>query len=169
MILEALLGTPWWVYLVFLYLLKVGVGATKTHVVSVKKLFVIPVVFWIHSMTTILFSFQFSQFSCALYSFSLLCGMGGGWLLISNLNLKFDKYRGLIQVPGNWSTITLIMFVLSAKYYFGYSLAVNPEISQDPNFKILMLTVSGVCSGVFLGRLFCFLFRNSNALHENFN
>ena len=105
MIWEALIHTPWWVYLLFLYLLKVGFDATKTRVVSLKKLFILPSIFLTISINSLITSFRLSPSTIGVYLFSLLFGIGGGWLLVRNVNLKFDLQRVLIQLPGNWTTL----------------------------------------------------------------
>ena len=165
MIWEALIHTPWWVYLLFLYLLKVGFDATKTRVVSLKKLFILPSIFLAISINSLITSFRLSPSTIGVYLFSLLFGIGGGWLLVRNVNLKFDLQRVLIQLPGNWTTLILIMVIFSTKYYFGYSLAVDPMMAEDTSFELLMLSLSGVCTGLFLGRLTCYFFWKRSASH----
>lgn len=163
---QALTSTPWWVFLIFFYLMKVGYDATKTNIVSLKRLFILPSVLLVMSIKTLITSVPPYSFHLSFYFFSLLCGIIGGWMLVKNLDLQFDKRNGLVKLPGSWTTLILILIIFSAKYYFGYSLATNPDKAQDITFKVLMLSVSGVCTGLFLGRLFCYLLRKRVASHN---
>jgi len=164
---QALTHTPWWVYLLFFYVLKVGFDASKTNVVALKKLFIMPTVLLVMSLNTLLSSVQISGITLSSYALSLLLGVGGGWMLVRKLDLRFDKRRGLVRLPGSWVTLIVILSFFSAKYYFGYSLAIDPTKAEDTTFEIAMLSVSGISTGLFLGRLGCYLIRKKRAPHSD--
>lgn len=164
---QALKNTPWWVFFLFFYLMKVGLDATKTTVVSLKKLFILPIVFLVVSINTLVTSVQVNALTLGTYLFSLFCGVVGGWILVKNFNLQFDKRRGLVKLPGSWITLILILVIFLAKYYFGYSLATDPTKAEDTIFEISMLSVSGACTGLFLGRLSNYLYKRRLASHQD--
>lgn len=165
MIWEALVHTPWWVYLLFFYLLKVGFDATKTRVVSQKKLLILPIVFLALSLSTLLNSLHSTTPILLLYLLSLSFGTGGGWLLVRNTNLQFDQKKKLVKVPGSWTPLILIMTIFGTKYALRYSLAVDPALADNRNFAILILGISGLCTGLLIGRVSCFLLRKHKASH----
>jgi hypothetical protein len=165
LIWDALTHTPWWVYLLFFYLLKIGYDATKSQIVSFKKLYILPLVFLALSINTLLTSFQISPTTLLVYLLSLLSGSGIGWLLVRNSDLKFDHKNGLVRVPGTWVTLILIMMIFFTKYFFSYSLSVDPTLAEDTNFEFLMLSVSGVCTGLFVGRLGGYLYQKQHSTH----
>jgi len=164
---QALTHTPWWVYLLFFALLKVGFDALKVRVIPLKKLIVLPMVFLVLSINTLITSVQINPSTLSAYSLSLLLGSLGGWLLVRKLDLKFDKRRGLVKLPGTWTTLILIMIIFSSKYYFGYAKAIDPTRVQDTLFEITMLSVSGISTGLFLGRLICYLLKKRRAPHTD--
>ena len=86
MIWETLTHTPWWVYLLFFYLLKIGYDATKTRVVSLRKLFILPTIFLAISINTLLTSFYLSPATIIFYLISLLLGVCAGWLLVRGVD-----------------------------------------------------------------------------------
>jgi len=49
-LIKALQGTPWWVYVLFFYLLSLGIKALKPRVISLKKPFLLPGVFLVWSL-----------------------------------------------------------------------------------------------------------------------
>lgn len=156
---QTLINTPWWVYLLLAYLIKVGIQASKTRTVELKKLFIIPAVFAFMSIHTLLYSFTIDALTILTWFASILIGMVLGWIQIYRYKLKVDKKNVLIQIPGTWSTLITIMIIFIAKYYFGYELATDPALAQQTMFEMSALLISGVCTGFFIGRLICYLYR----------
>ena len=66
------------------------------------------------------------------------------------------KKHSLIQIPGSWDTLLVILIIFIAEYYLGYEKATNPILVAQFSFKVSLLVLSGVCTGLFLGRLFCY-------------
>lgn len=83
----------------------------------------------------------------------MLVGSLFGWWQVKRLDIKIDKKSSLIQIPGSWDTLLVILIIFAAKYYFGYEKATNSVLAAQLNFKVSMLVLSGVCTGLFLGRL----------------
>jgi hypothetical protein len=157
---EILYQTPWWVFVLFFYLLKVGFDASRTQVFPFNRLFILPTIFLIMSVNT-LSSLSFTPLALFAYLFSLLLGLMGGWMIVSNQDIKFDKQRALIQLPGTRVNLAIILIVFSVKYYLSYSTEANPEIIKTLPFQISLLTTSGLCTGFFIGRLGCIIFRRN--------
>lgn len=158
-ILQMLTGTPWWVYLLLAYLIIIGVKASKTRIVPLKKLLIVPVLFILLSIHTLLTSFEITAFSLASWLVATLIGISLGWFFIYRLNLAVDKPHLLIQTPGTWSTLLIIIIIFMTKYYFAYELAIAPQLIKNDIFEFSLLAISGVCSGFFVGRLICYLYR----------
>lgn len=133
---ETLTHTPWWVYLLLIYLLKIGIDATKAKVVPLKKLIILPAIFLILSLNNLITGVRHDVITLGTYLISLLFGAWVGWLLVRKLALQFDKKKGLIRLPGSWVTLVLIVIIFSTKYYFGYTLASDPTKAQDTIFEI---------------------------------
>jgi len=164
---QILTHTPWWVFVLFFYLLKVGIDATKPRVVSMKKLFILPAVFLAISINSLISSFSIGLLTLAVYATSLAIGIIGGWALVRNLNLHFDHKHHLVKMPGSFVPLILVLTIFSTKYYLGYLIATHPEIVQKVEFTLFQLAVSGLCTGLFLGRLGGYLLRKSQSCHEN--
>lgn len=156
-ILEFLKGTPWWVYLLFFYLLKIGFSAMKESVVSIIKLAVLPVLFTILMIHTLIASFDLNLKSIGILIFGLFVGTVVGWMLAARHQYKVDKKHWLILMPGNCVTLILILLIFISKYYFGYQLSAHAGIVHNVGFEFLMLSVSGACTGLFIGRFVLYL------------
>src|SRR3990167_9683209 len=107
----ALSHTPTWVYLLFAYLMWVGIKAFQTRIVSLKKLFIMPAIFTYMSVNTLMTSFDIHLFEITTWTISILIGIGIGWfdIYIKYNQIKVDKQKHLIQVPCTWITLALIL------------------------------------------------------------
>ncbi|MCB1114668.1 MAG: hypothetical protein KDK62_07925 [Chlamydiia bacterium] len=157
---EMLRGTPWWVFLIFGILVKIGLDATKSHRAPIGKLVIMPGGFFILSLVQLLKSPHFSAELLASFILALLVGAYGGFRLVQNKDIRFDAKKGLVYLPASWVTLTLVLTIFSAKYYFGYQLAAHPELEKDTHFAMQSLGTSGVCSGLFIGRFICYITRH---------
>lgn len=152
-------STPWWVYLLLVYLLNLGYQATKTRTVSIKKLFIIPTIFTYFSLHTLIKTTPMSLFSLSTFVSSLMSGSALGWLQISLYQIEVDRENKLLKLPGTWSTLIIILIVFILRYYFSYRLMTHPGLETHLQFTLFILLLSGICTGLFLGRFLCYLYR----------
>lgn len=152
----AAIQTPWWVYVLFIYLVQRGISASKSQVISIKKLIILPVVFIALSIHTLVTAFHVNAAAILVWFASIITGSVIGWLLICRHQFKVDKKKLLILLPGSWMTLILILAIFVSKYYFGYQLGSDPALANQTNFEFSMLAISGVCTGLFVGRLLCY-------------
>jgi hypothetical protein len=150
---QALNNTPWWVYVLLAYLVTIGIKAAKTQVVSLKKLFIMPILFTFLSVHALLTSVKTNAFAISCWAIAMALGILVGWLQTARYDIKIDKTKYLIQIPGNWSTLIIISIIFVSKYYFGYKLAVDPQMVNHTWFEVSLLGVTGICAGLFVGRL----------------
>lgn len=165
-IYEFLQQTPWWVYLLFIYLIKVGISASKTKVVSIKRLAILPIIFTALSIHTMMTAFHVTTDVFLVWLVSMLVGALFGYFLVYQHQFRVDKKHYLIELPGTWITLILILAIFASKYYFGYALSADPGVVRNTAFEFTMLSVSGVITGLFIGRLICYLneFRVGNSV-----
>jgi len=157
--LDILKGTPTWVYILLFFLIYKGIKALKPNVMKLKKLLILPVVFFILSLHRVSNPYYYILF--------LICGLLVGWLLYKNIKIKADKTNNLIALPGSALPIVLILIAFAKGYYFGYESAVHPEYLKQHWFILLSLITSGFFSGIFIGRASVFLYKFKNAQHED--
>lgn len=151
--------TPWWVYVIFIILINVGVKSIKNQVIPLGKLFIMPAVFTAFSLHTLISSVAFNYVNIAVWLGSLLLMAVVGWLQIARYPIKVDRENYLLKLPGTWSTLLIVLLIFAIKYYFGYQLASKPELLGEPAFEMSLLAVTGFCTGYFLGKLSCYIFR----------
>jgi hypothetical protein len=153
-LLKIISGTPTWVWFVFGYLIFIGIRATRTRIVYIPKLFIIPLVlsglkykvFMASNLTVWL-----GYFIClALTSFA-------SYKYTAMQKIKIIASRMSVQLPGTYWTLMVLMAFFVVKYFFGYISATNPTYYND--IKIFELSISGIFSGYFLGKAICYLMK----------
>lgn len=154
---QTVIHTPWWVYIVLGYLIAVGLKASKVRIIPLWKIFVLPIIFLSMSAQTLADMETIEYLNMVSWLAAMLAGSLIGWWQVKRLDIKIDKRHSLIQIPGSWDTLIVVLIIFIAKYYFGYEKAINPVFTTQLEFKVGMLLLAGVCTGLFLGRLFSYL------------
>lgn len=149
-------GAPWWVWLLFLHLVFIGVKAMKPRTVSLRKLFIIPVV---------LFLLKFKIFTSGdlpLIASYILFMIVGGWIGFSSgqkTPITIIKETQSIEMQGNYYTFFILISFFLIKYVFGYLQATDPDHSEK--YLMLEASISAVFSGYFWGRTLAYFYRYS--------
>lgn len=163
---QILNGTPWWVWFIFIYVIVIGIKALKPRVVSIYRLTLMPLLFVFLSVHT-LFVVPLDFIRITIFVVTIILGMGMGFWQISRLYLQVDKQKRLLAVPGSFATLILVLVIFASKYYFGYTEAVNPAMMHNDLFLWLMLAISGLCTGMFVGRAICYVCRFMSLPHQD--
>lgn len=144
--------TPTWVYILFIFLVYMGIKARRPQVMPFAKVFILPLVFvfmsW-HMLERIAMQ-NFLQFILGMLA--LIVGVGLGWWYITQFTIKVDKKHRLIEMPGTWSILIIVLFVFISNYYFQVVMHAQPLIAKQSWFIICMLVILGTAKGYFVGR-----------------
>jgi len=147
-------STPLWVWGIFGYLVLIGIKSTKTHIVFLPRLFLIPAVFigtkyklFISENYTLIFT----------YFLLIILGFGIGTFIGNKTSINVLKDIKSIELPGTYSFLIILSCFFSIKYIFGFLYYTNPELASQ--YSIIEIGVSGLFSGYFLGRALSFLRR----------
>ncbi len=149
--LDILSGTPWWVYILFFLLLGIGLKARKPQVLSLKKVFILPIAFTVWSLYSVFTSLNVF-FDIFIWLPFLAAGGIFGWILYRNVKIRADRKKHLIELPGTWATLALILIIFATKYTFGYLYSRYPETQKDVFVYTLDMVTSGAITGMFAGR-----------------
>lgn len=163
----AFANTPFWVYGLFFYLVYVGYRASNTRIIALKKIFIIPLILTSMSVHTLIDAFDIGFLEVGAWSGAITVGAVLGWLEVyrQHIHIRVDKMKHLILVPGSWMSLALILAIFGTKYYFGYELSTDPELADQSSFEYAMLSVSGFCSGLSIGRVICYVRKYMKSAH----
>jgi len=146
-ILTILEETPWWVYLVFVYLVSMGVKAIKPRTVPVKRLVIFPAILTVLGLT----GMQWKAAPIVSWGLLLAIGFGLGWFLVRKWKIRYDRGRGTLRLPGTWTTLILALLFFAVKYFFGFYTATHPVVPIE--MVAIQSGASGFITGLFIGRL----------------
>lgn len=144
-------GAPWWAYLLFVYFVIIGIKATKPREIPISVVFILPLVFVIWSFSQLYTKLEMGM-SSLLYWWlaSLVAGTFLGVLEVHKWHIQKDKRKGRITIPGNYSTLILILIIFILKFFWGYIYAIDPH----PSYAIYLFDTisSALVCGFFIGR-----------------
>ncbi|MCC2625462.1 MAG: hypothetical protein K0R14_1335 [Burkholderiales bacterium] len=149
---EFLINTPWYVYLIFLYLIKIGIKTIKGRIISIKKLFFMPCLFLFMSIEGFM-THNIPVTGLFITAFTTGLGLGTifGYLQYKHLKIEIDQTKRLIKIKGSLFSCILIIVTFAFKYYMGYTFATDLSIATA-NMAILSF-ISNILTGMFIGRL----------------
>lgn len=156
---QTLIQTPWWVYVALILLIKLGFQAGRLRVAKLRRLVIVPIALTVWTIASLADLFSVNTLMVSTLTVTVIVGMIIGWVQVYRYDLKIDRQKYLIETPGTWSIAVVICLVFISRYYLGYQLAVNPMLAQQPNVELTALVISGLCTGFFMGRMICYLYR----------
>jgi hypothetical protein len=150
---QFLLNTPWWVYLVLALILYRGIRATKTRVVTISKLFILPILLILLSAHTVLTMTTLTSMLALNLLVTILIGFLIGWYTTKMLDIKVDHAKGLMQLQGSWFFLWMLIVIFACKYYQGYVSNARPDLAQSLSYIHIMFAIHGVLMGLLVERL----------------
>ncbi len=154
--MDLLSGTPWWVYLIFLYLLWIGFQASKPRKIPLRRLFILPLLLTVWSLYGLFLRMDGRYGYFVVWIVALLVGGALGWVWVRKWKATVNWHEKTINLPGSWSVLIFVLIIFVAKYWFGYTYSVNPESVYNPTIFLSDAIISGFITGIFVGRVACF-------------
>lgn len=150
--IQTIANTPWWVYVLFVFLIRVGFSAMKSRIVPFRTLFILPSIFLVLSVMSLYSYLFFNPKHIAIWMGAILLGSLLGWLQFKVQNIKAVKNTAKIMLPGTSSILIMMICLFIARYYFSFQLSVDPNLFTQENYLVKALFIYGLFTGLFLGR-----------------
>ncbi|MCI0381522.1 MAG: hypothetical protein L0207_00495 [Chlamydiae bacterium] len=148
---EIISGAPWWIYLIFIYLVIIGIQSMKPRTISIKRVVLLPLLFVAWSFYG-LYEKVLLGFSSLIFPWIIFLALGAylGVKEVYFWHFHKDHQKGTITIPGNYSTLVLILLIFILKFSWGYIYAARTEI---PYWIYLSdIITSSLVTGFFVGR-----------------
>lgn len=146
-------GTPIWVWIVFVFLITKGISALNDREMEIKHLFIMPLFFLLWGGLSVVYDLAFSLWGLAAMLVGLVIGCGCGWCIWSRgPQLKSKEGSDLIIWPGTSWIMTFVMIAFVIKYALNVFLNIDPELRGSLYFNLIFGLLSGLISGVLWGR-----------------
>ena len=143
---------PVWVYIVFLFLVYMGIKRCYTRVTSIKRLVIIPIIFLFLCFKNTTQLFNDNPIGYVLLITGLLLGALIGFYLIRKCVVKADRKNYLIQIPGDVFLLIMILVIFFIEFFIHYAIDAQWNIASLSLFKELVAIISGIVVGISLGR-----------------
>jgi len=152
-----IIGTPIWVWGILIYLIFVGIKAINTRIVYLPKIFIIPLVLMAVKYKTFL-----SNDVLMFISIIITGSIFSFWIhRYTKVNILKEKLS--VEIPGNYTTLIILLAFFSVKYFFGYLNDAMPAVAVK--YKDIELLTSGLFSGYFLGRAMRYFYQFYRGKH----
>jgi hypothetical protein len=164
---QIIAGTPIWVWVLFAFLLFLGVRALRPATAPLWRVAILPSIFFVWGLYNLVTLYGLTVPRALPWAAALLGGILVGMLIAGRQPIRADKTRHLVCTSGGPLTLALILLIFSIKYVFGFLHATQPGTFVEPRFWLTELALSGVLTGMFIGR-FVGLWRQYRAApHED--
>lgn len=150
---QVIANTPWWVFFLFVYLIRVSYVATKPRIIPLKSMLILPSIFVTLSIFGLANIIKLDSYNILLWLAALLVGSSLGWLQFYALKIKAIKEGNKIYIPGTWSVFFIVLTIFSIKYYFNVELALDPASIAASKYGPIFILMYGLFTGLFFGRL----------------
>jgi hypothetical protein len=148
---DAISGAPWWVWFLLVYVVIIGVKSTKARTVPIKRVVLLPLLFVAWSLYS-LYQKTVLGFPSLIPVWIIFLAIGAysGVKEVHHWRFAKDRHKGVITIPGNYSTLVLIVLIFVLKFFWGYFYETRPEIPYWIYFTDTL--TSALVTGFFVGR-----------------
>lgn len=147
-ILNILLNTPWWAFVLFVALMIFGVQALRPRTVPVWRLLITPAVF----IGWGVISLVLQSSPLLILNWLLPAAVGYGLMRITSRQgeIRLDR-TGSVTITGSVLPLARNLLIFAAKYALAAAAAIDP--AQRQHLAFWDIAVSGASAGYFLGWL----------------
>ncbi|MDR2310825.1 MAG: hypothetical protein LBE54_07555 [Brucellaceae bacterium] len=149
---EILTHTPWWVWVLLVYLVYVGVRLLSPTTVSPKGMLLMPSIFLLWGIYGIFNKLAMPWTALLIFAVALIVGLLLGRILMAMQQpAMLDSETGMVQRPGSVVPIIVILLNFGCLYGLSVYAAYHPNSLQELNFTAIYSVDLGLTSGFFWG------------------
>jgi hypothetical protein len=151
-VLQIVGGTPLWVWALLALLVFLGVRALRATTAPLWRIAILPTIFFLWGLIGLLVANGLAAQRALPWLVALAAGTLVGWMFAGLRPIRADRVHRLVHVPGGPFPLVLALLIFAIKYAFGVLHAIDPAAFADARFWLTELAVSGVLTGMFMGR-----------------
>lgn len=162
-LMKAIADTPTWVWAVFGLLMYMGWRRTRPRVVRISRVFLLPAIIAVLAVEHLARSYTGDLMPVFVWLGAAAIGVAIGVAFMGTQAVKVDRNRGLVEMPGTWIYLVVILLIFATRYAFGYLSATEPDVMGDPRLLALQSGFTGFVVGWLVGRTGATLWRFNTA------
>jgi hypothetical protein len=152
-LLPILRNTPPSVWLLLAGVVTAGLAQARERTASLARISVLPAAMTLFSLSATVSAFSRSPvLPEALWLWLLGAAAVTALLAPGQAKARFDAASRSYALPGSWLPFALMLAIFLSRYTVAVRLAMHPSLVMDTSFVLVVATVHGVFSGIFLGR-----------------
>lgn len=152
MIQQIISHTPVYVWALLAFLVYRGVLAAKERELPLAKLFIIPVVMLVLSLTGMNGHGLLGAGVWGVWLAGMLAAVLATWTA-GDGGIVVNREAGTVTQRGSWAPLLLMIAIFVTKYTVAVVSAMHPEMQRQLLFVVAVNGLFGVFNGVFIGRL----------------
>ncbi len=170
MVFEILRHTPMWVWGLLALLIWLGLTQWRDREVTTARIVATPLAFGVLGVSMLWPALRVMPISAALWlvCVALAFNVAARWLVPKGAGWNGSTQRLFVRGSG-WPML-LILATFLVKYAIGVFQVIQPATASSPSFLVGLAVLSGVLSGLWLGRAWATLrltgLRQSSAPHN---
>ena len=142
-------NTPWWVFVLFVLLVALGVQALKPRAVAMRRVFITPAIFIAWGLVGLTLGARATPGIIPSWALAAAAGCALALVSVRLDGLSVDHDRALVQLPSSALPLIRNMLMFAAKYVFAVAMARRPDLRDQ--LLPWDMAVSGAAFGYFLG------------------
>jgi hypothetical protein len=155
MIGAILRGTPTWVWGLLAGLVFLGLTQIRDRTASLLRVSVLPLAMTSLSIWGITGAFGKSpMFGYVMLAWMLVAAIAFAALGMTSApkGTTYDAGARTFFLPGSWLPLAMILGVFFTRYVVNVDIAMNPMLTRDGQYTIIVAAMYGLFTGAFLGR-----------------
>jgi hypothetical protein len=149
--LQIITKAPFYVWPLFAILLATGLKARKTSIMPLAPLVILPCAFLVWSLYSFFGTYGLQPLTILFWMLCFGTGIFIGFLHMQKLNIKCEKEKRRLEMPGSWIPLLLSMSIFCSKFMIGMLSSVFPHLNGSFLLLGLELFATAVL-GIFAGR-----------------
>lgn len=151
---QIITNTPIWVFILFFFLVFLGLAQTRDKEISIKRVFILPLIMLLLSLAGLFTAFGINIISISFYLLAL------SFAIVLNIYLKlprnsiYKKEEKIFFIKGSFIPFFIIMAIFFTKYFVGVVSARELSFINSLSYIITISSLYGFYSGMFFGRIF---------------
>jgi|GEM_PF-83585 uncharacterized membrane protein len=148
-------GTPLWVWGLLAGLISLGWSQARARNASLTRTAITPAAMTAFAIWGLFAAFGRSPFfSEAMLAWLLTAAVAFAAVasMAAPRGASFDAWTRHFALPGSWVPMALIVGIFLTKYVVGVDLAMQPTLTRDGQYMLVVAALYGAFSGIFLGR-----------------
>jgi len=163
---QVVLHTPWWVWALLVFLVSRGVVMSRPATVALPRLLIVPSIFLVLGLSRLTAQYPIDAATTGCWAATLAAGAAIGAALLRHVRIRVGDKPNIIMRPGDLSVLPIMIAAFLTRYVYAVMAATHPQRLAEPGFMFSDIGLSGLVTGLFIGKMLAYLAKYRAAWHS---